>query len=118
MKRTNKQNAIDFSNGEFTEVFPHLADSVVWNLFDQGKIEGKESVIDECKRIAAYFETVDTDFQITFIIQENNKIAINGVGIFSRNGNLLSDVNSCDIYEFDENNLIISISSYCITTKK
>ncbi len=118
MNRTNKQNATDFSNGIFDAVFPFLHSNVVWNLFDQGCITGKDNIIDECKRIAVYFETVDTDFQTTYIIQENNKIAINGVGIFSRNGNLLSEVNSCDIYEFDENNLIVSISSYCITTKK
>lgn len=117
MNRTNRQNATDFSNGMFDAVFPFLHTNVVWNLFDQGKVIGKENVIDECKRIAEYFQSVDTDFQTIHIIEENNLVAINGVGIFSRNRNLLSEVNSCDMYDFDENNLIVSISSYCITMK-
>jgi len=114
MNRTNLQNVTNFSNGIFDVVFSYLHTNVVWNLFNQGCITGKDNVVDECKRIATYFETVDTDFQTTHTIQENNKIVISGVGIFSRNGNLLSEVNSCDIYVFDENNQIISISSYCI----
>jgi hypothetical protein len=118
MNRTNRQNAIDFSNGDFTLVYPYLRDSVVWNLFDQGRVVGKENVIEECTRIAEYFQSVDTDFRTIHIVEENNLVAINGTGLFSRNGTLLSEVHSCDMYEFDENNQIISISSYCITKKK
>ncbi len=114
---TNKEVAIAFSNGSFEAIFHKLAEDVIWNIFGQKKLEGKAAVMAYCREVAAYFDTVETDFRAYSIMEDLNKVAINGFAAFKRDGETIAEVNSCDVYEFDDSGLVCTIRSYCITEK-
>lgn len=112
-----KEIAIAFSNGQFKENYKCLADNIEWNIFGENLLSGKDSVIKYCEQVAQYFQTVNTDFEIHNVIENSDIIAINGKAEFSRDGKKVAIVNSCDIYEFNEQGQIHNIKSYCITEK-
>lgn len=114
---TNKEVALAFSNGSFETTFHKLADTVEWHIFGQKKLEGKVAVMAYCREVTAYFDTVQTDFRAYSIIENLNSVAINGFAVFKRNAETVAEVNSCDVYEFDEKGLACRIRSYCIVEK-
>jgi hypothetical protein len=61
---------------------------------------------------------VTTDFKTLNIIAEGNKVVINGTAEFLRDNQRVSFVSACDVYEFDDNNQIQNITSYCIQKAK
>jgi hypothetical protein len=61
---------------------------------------------------------VTTDFKTLNIIAEGNKVVINGTAEFMRDNQRVSFVSACDVYEFDDNNQIQNITSYCIQKAK
>ncbi len=106
-----------FSNGEFEKTFPFLADHIIWVVIGENQFRGKAAVVRNCEQIAAYFNSVTTDFRTLNIIEDRNKIAVTGTAEFSKNGKQISFVSSCDIYEFNLNNHLERITSYCIPQK-
>ncbi|MCR9014872.1 nuclear transport factor 2 family protein [Aquiflexum gelatinilyticum] len=118
MNQTQKQIASDFSLGNFAEVFEYMADNIRWEIIGEQTLEGKEMVKTHCQNIATYFQSVSTDFKIHQTIEENGKVAIIGLGEFIREGKTVSKISACDVYQFDSENKISSISSYCIEVFK
>lgn len=112
-----QQTARSFSGGEFETVYPHLADDVVWNVIGEGVYTGKAAVIAQCEQVSAYFKTVTTDFRTLNIIANDNAVAIDGTAEFLKDGKRLSFVCACDVYRFNDQGEVISITSYCITEK-
>jgi ketosteroid isomerase-like protein len=104
-----------FSGGNFTQCFPYLTDQTVWNTPGEQYLKGRQEIETFCEKISAYFTSVTTNFQQLNLIENENCVAINGTAEFIRDGKRLSFVSSCDVYEFDEENKIKSITSYCIT---
>ena len=94
-----------------------MAAAVVWNIYGHKKLEGKDAVMAYCREVAAYFDTVQTDFRAYSIIEDVNTVAINGFAAFKRDGETIAEVNSCDVYEFGDSGLVCTIRSYCITEK-
>jgi hypothetical protein len=68
-----------------------------------------------CKQTADYFQTVETDFNTTKVIESVSTVIVIGTAEFKRDGNRLSFISACDVYEFNLNNEIEQIDSYCIT---
>ncbi|KAK6019908.1 ATPase/histidine kinase/DNA gyrase B/HSP90 domain protein, partial [Ostertagia ostertagi] len=64
-----------------------------------------------------YFSTVTTNFKQLNLIENDRCVAINGTAEFIRDGKRVAYVSSCDVYEFDMNNRILTINSYCITER-
>jgi UDP-N-acetylglucosamine transferase subunit ALG13 len=118
MNQTQKQIASDFSLGNFAEVFEYMADNIRWEIIGEQTLEGKEKVMVHCQNIATYFKSLSTDFKIHQTIQENEKVVIIGLGEFIRDSKTVSKISACDVYEFDSENKISSISSYCIEVFK
>lgn len=112
-----KSIAQAFSNGEFQSVFPYLADAVVWQVVGENEFLGKEAVMQQCLQVKAYFNSVTTQFETIHCLVDGNKVAINGTAAFHINQKPKAFVWACDVYEFNEDNLLQSITSYCITKK-
>lgn len=110
--------ASNFSLGKFAEVYDDLADGICWEIVGEKTLTGKSNVVAHCQNIAAYFKSISTDFNIQQTISENNKVVIMGVGEFIRVGITVSKISACDVYLFDPDQKITSISSYCIEVFK
>ena len=115
---TKQEIALAFSNGEFEKTAEFIAENAVWEVVEENTFIGKESIIENCNQVAAYFKSVTTDFKTLNIIAQDNKVVINGTAEFSRNGQRISFVSACDLYEFNESDQIQRITSYCILATK
>src|SRR5690606_35289888 len=111
---THSKAAVAFSNGEFKKIYPYLAESSEWIIVDESHFKGKQSIVQNCKQVAAYFNSVETVFETINVIADENRVAVNGTAEFIRNQQRLSLVSACDVYEFNENNEIQAITSYYI----
>lgn len=103
-----------FSTGVFEKTYDHIAEDAVWEVVEENTFVGKKAIIENCEQVAAYFKSVTTDFKTQHVISEKNKVVINGTATFSRNGKRVSFVSACDVYEFNDQNNIQRITSYCI----
>ncbi|HMQ67351.1 MAG TPA: hypothetical protein PKA90_00895 [Ignavibacteria bacterium] len=111
---TPKQVAEAFSNGKFDVAFPFLADNIEWTVAGKDKYIGRESVIENCIKTEEYFKTVTTDFKTFNIIEENQCVVINGTAEFLKDNKRLAFIFACDVYEFNSENKLEKITSYCI----
>lgn len=115
---TKKEIAKAFSIGEFEKTNNFISNTAVWTVVEEDTFIGKQAIIDNCKQVGSYFQSVTTDFKTLNIIAEGNKVVINGTAEFLRDNQRVSFVSACDIYEFDDNNQIQNITSYCIQKAK
>jgi len=111
---TNKQIAEAFSNGHFELIFPYLANNVQWTVIGENFSDGKQAVMDNCNQIANYFKSVTTNFKTINVIADSSRVVINGTAEFIREGKRISFVSACDVYEFNDNKELQTITSYCI----
>lgn len=109
-----KQIAKAFSNGNFEIAFPYLSETIEWNKIGEETLVGKDNVIDNCKEVLKYFETMTTKFNTLNIVAENNLVVVNGTGEFLSDGKRLSFASASDVYTFNDNNELQRIDSYCI----
>ncbi|UII34564.1 nuclear transport factor 2 family protein [Fulvivirga ulvae] len=107
-----------FSNGLFEKTFEYLSENATWEVVGENYFNGKEAIIRNCREVENYFRTVTTRFETFNIIEDGHKVAVNGSGEFIRDGLTVSYVQACDVYLFDDQGLIRSITSYCIQTSK
>ncbi len=115
MTRTELARA--FSNGEFEKTNEYISVNTVWIVVEEDSFIGRQAILDNCKQVGEYFQSVTTDFKTLNIISEGYKVVINGTAEFLRNKKRISYVSSCDIYEFNDNDQIDKITSYCIQSK-
>jgi len=109
--------ALEFSSGNFKKGLDYVTDKTVWNTPGEQYLTGKKEIEAFCEKVGEYFKSVTTDFKTLHVIENDRCVAINGTAEFLREGKRLSFVSSCDVYEFSDQNKIISIHSYCITEK-
>ena len=115
---TKSEIANAFSNGNFEICFDYLTENTTWNTPGEQFLNNKIEIEDFCRKIKSYFDSITTDFQQFNLIENENCIAINGIAEFLRDGKRINLVSSCDVYEFNADNKIISITSYCIPETK
>ena len=118
MNLSVQQIAELFSGGQFSKVYMHLSQNIVWNVVGEDSFVGKEAVVKNCEQVASYFNTVTTKFKTENIIVEGNKVAIEGTAEFIREGKRVAYVWASDIYQFNNNGELEKITSYCIQEKK
>ena len=117
MQISQKAIAESFSNGKFELAFPYLSELIIWNVIGENIFEGKSEVIANCKQTTNYFNSVKTNFKTNNIIAIDNKVVVTGTAEFIREGKRVSFVSACDVYEFNDDNQLVKISSYCIPEK-
>jgi hypothetical protein len=110
----NIEIAKAFSNGEFERTYAFISDAAEWTVVGEDKFAGKRAIIDNCEKVGGYFRSVQTDFRTINIISEGNKVAMNGTAEFFRDGKRVSLMSACDVYVFNKDRQIESITSYCI----
>lgn len=114
---TQSDIAKAFSNGQFEQTYSRLANNVEWTIVGENHFAGKDSVIRHCEKIAAFFSSVTTNFQTRHIIADGYRVAVNGTAEFIRDGKRVSFVSACDLYEFNAEDQLVRIMSYCISEK-
>lgn len=114
---TKTEIAKAFSNGEFEKTNPFISENAIWTVVEEDTFVGKQAILHNCAQVGSYFQSVTTDFQTLNIIAEGNKVVINGTAEFLRVNQRVSFVSACDVYEFDDQNQITTITSYCIPSK-
>ncbi|MBJ2175718.1 nuclear transport factor 2 family protein [Aureibaculum sp. A20] len=117
MIHSKKEIAKLFSNGKFDKTIDYLSEEIVWNIIGENIFDGKKAVTKNCEQIGEYFKSMQTDFKTDKIIVSDNKVIIIGTAEFKQDGKRLNFISACDIYEFNDQNMIDKISSYCITEK-
>ena len=115
---TKSEIAQAFSGGQFERCLEYLTDHTIWNTPGEQFLTGRKEIEPFCKNIAAYFNSVTTIFKNLNVIEDDHCVAINGTAEFIREGKRDSFISSCDVYEFDTHNNILSITSYCITERQ
>ncbi|MEM8969022.1 MAG: nuclear transport factor 2 family protein, partial [Bacteroidota bacterium] len=103
--------AVAFSNGDFEQIYPYLSETITWNIIGEEVFQGKSKVVENCKRTAEYFGSVETDFRTEDTIVTNNKVVVRGTGEFKRDGIRVNLITACDVYEFNQKNELENISS-------
>ena len=106
-----------FSNGEFEKTNPYISENATWTVVEEDRFIGRRAILAQCEQVGNYFKSVTTDFKTLNVITEGNKVVINGTAEFLRDEKRISYVSACDIYEFDDNNQIQHVTSYCIQRK-
>ena len=114
MKHVNVLTAEAFSMGRFEETYERLSDDVVWTIAGESVFRGKDEVVNNCRNVSDYFKSVDTDFRILGITYAIGKVVVQGTAEFHREGKRIAFVHACDVYEFNEQDKLISITSYCV----
>ncbi|MEE6187633.1 hypothetical protein PIECOFPK_00145 [Mycovorax composti] len=109
--------ARSFSTGNFKPCYPYLSDATVWDTPGQQTLKGASEIVPFCEKIRDYFDSITTDFRILHVLENDNSVVVNGTATFIREDVVISEVASCDIYIFNEDNTIASLYSYCVKTK-
>lgn len=112
-----KEIAHAFSMGNFEVTFPFLASDVVWNVVEEESVSGVDSVLQECQHVQNYFKEMETKFETQRIIQDGNVVVVTGTGEFKKDGIVTSFISASDVYEFNVQDKLIKIDSYCIQRK-
>jgi hypothetical protein len=111
----SKQIAEAFSGHRFAETYDHLAVDVRWVLPGQTIIEGKSAVIDACASAATRMaELTSTEFSRFVSVADDRVAAIDAVGRYLSPDGTVSVVSSADIYEFDGDGQVTTITSYAV----
>ena len=114
---TQKEIAESFSNGKFELVFEHFAENIQWTIIGEAQYDGIKEVIENCEQTVNYFKSVTTEFKTLNVIEGNNLIAINGTAEFLKDNKRVAFVSACDVYEFNNENKLERITSYCFQNK-
>ena len=117
MDLTKKEIAELFSRGDFERTYPYLSEKIEWNVIKNFECKGRKEVIEQCEKTAKYFESITTDFKQLDVIENDNKVAITGTAELSENGKRIEFISACDVYEFDNNEMLQKITSYCLVEK-
>ncbi len=112
-----KQIAEAFSKHDFNCTFPFIADAIQWIMVGGEHIMGKEKVIQSCEQSANYLKTVQTNFSKFLVLDTGDYVTIDSISEYIDADKNISKVASCDIYLF-QNGQLIEITSYCIELTK
>ena len=104
-----------FSRHRFTETYEHLADGVRWDLDGEGVIEGKDAVVAACESsIVEMAKLASVEFS-HFESVAGDRLAVVGAEVrYEEPDGNISVVSSADVYEFDGEGQVTTITSYAV----
>ena len=109
------QIAEAFSGHRFTETYDHLAADVRWVLPGQGSVEGRPAVVAACTSSATEMaQLASAEFSRFVSVAGDRVAAVDAVGRYVSPDGSVSVVSSADIYEFDGDGLVSTITSYAV----
>jgi Zn/Cd-binding protein ZinT len=79
-KSKNAEISRTFSIGEFSRVYPYLADNIIWKVVGENEFIGKKSVVKNCEQVRQYFDSVTTDFKTIQVDRRPTQGSSNGDG--------------------------------------
>ena len=104
-----------FSGHRFAEVYEHLATDVLWVLPGQTDISGKADVVAACESSAADMAQLARSEFSRFVCVANDRLAaVDAVGRYVGEDGTVAVVSSADIYEFDADGRVTTITSYAV----
>ena len=110
-----QQIAEAFSRHRFSEVYDHLAADVRWVLPGHDGINGKHDVIAACESsFADMAQLASTEFSRFVSVASDRLAAVDAVGRYVSHDGTVSVVSSADIYEFDADGRVTTITSYAV----
>jgi ketosteroid isomerase-like protein len=112
---TTKQIAEAFSGHRFAEAYDHLAADVRWLLQGQTTIAGKSAVVEACNASAAEMaKLASAEFSRFVSVADDRVAAVDAIGRYVSPDGSVSIVSSADIYEFDRDGQVTTITSYAV----
>ncbi len=112
---TTLQIAETFSGHRFTETYDHLSPEVRWVLPGQESIHGKQAVVAACDASAAEMaQLARVEFSRFVSVGSDQVAAVDAVGRYLAPDGSVSVVSSADIYEFDVDGVVTTITSYAV----
>jgi hypothetical protein len=110
-----KDIAEAFSGHRFAETYEHLADDVRWVLPGLATIEGKRAVIQACESSAAEMDQLaSAEFSRFVSVADDHVAAIDTIGRYVDADGSVSVVSSADVFEFDGDANVTTITSYAV----
>ena len=104
-----------FSGHRFTETYDHLAADVRWVLAGQVSSEGRDGVIEACRASAAELAKLESVEFSRFVSVGGDRVAaVDAIGRYVSVDGSVSVVSSADIYEFDGEGQVTTITSYAV----
>lgn len=110
-----RQVAEAFSGHRFAEVYEHLAEDVRWVVPGRPAIEGRSEVVATCEASAAGMaQLAGTEFTRFVSVADERTAAVDAVGRYTGTDGGVSVVSSADVYEFDGDGRLTTITSYAV----
>jgi hypothetical protein len=104
-----------FSGHRFPEVYDRLAAHVRWVLPGRARIEGRDAVVAACDAsLAGMAQLADTEVARFVCVADDRMAAVDAIGRYTSPDGSISVVSSADIYEFDEDGMVTTITSYAV----
>jgi SnoaL-like domain len=112
---STRHTAEAFSSHRFDEVYDRLADTARWLVPGNAPIEGKKQVVAACEEAAAEFERLAGTDVLHFVsVADDRAAAVDAIVRYRNPDGSTSVVSSADIYEFDADGLLTTITSYAV----
>ena len=110
-----RQTAEAFSAHRFTEVYDKLEDGVRWVVPGQAPIEGRAEVVAACESAAVEFGQLAGVEVLRFVSVADDRVAaVDATVQYTSSDGSVSVVSSADIYEFDADGGLTTITSYAV----
>ena len=104
-----------FSSHRFTETYEQLADGVRWELDGEGVIEGKGAVVAACESSTVEMaELASVEFSRFESVAGDRLAVVGAEARYEEPDGSVSVVSSADVYEFDGEGQVTTITSYAV----
>lgn len=110
-----QQIAEAFSGHRFSETYDKLAADVRWVVPGQASIEGREAVVAACNSAATEMaQLTSAEFRRFVSLAGDQIAAVDAIGRYVSSDGNVSVVSSADFYEFGDDGLVTTITSYAV----
>jgi len=111
MEATIKAICEGFSEGNFTDAYPHFDEHIQWQLIGNDVISGKDKVIAACDKMLK--EMAGSKLVNTDVTEGDDRVAVEGYCNYTTAEQVAMQVQFCDVYA-TIGEKIQKITSYCI----
>ena len=104
-----------FSGHRFAETYDRLHPDVRWVLPGQTVLEGRAAVVEACAASATEMAALAGSGFTRFVsVAADGVAAVDAIGRYEEADGTVSVVSSADVYEFDAEGMLTTITSYAV----